>query len=107
MRTLLPELGLTLLDGGHHHVARGSGGETVEAGTNTLDGNDVKVLGSSVISAVHHGADGQTEGNPELSTSGSTRTYKSTYDLVPPFISQGIARNQGYEPLLGMLYRRR
>jgi hypothetical protein len=74
-RTLLPELGLTLLDGGHHHVAGGGGGQPVEAGTDALDGDDVKVLGTGVVGAVHHGADGQTEGNPELSTSGSTRSY--------------------------------
>ena len=76
-RTLLPELGLTLLDGGHHHVAGGGSGQPVEAGTDALDGDDVQVLGTGVVGAVDHGADGQTEGNPELSTSGSTRSCAS------------------------------
>lgn len=52
---LLPELRLSLLDGGHDHVANTTSGETVEAGTNTLDGDDVKVTGTGVVGAVHDG----------------------------------------------------
>lgn len=53
---LLPELGLTLLDGSHDHVTDTRGGETVETGTDTLHRDDVKVTGTGVVAAVEHGA---------------------------------------------------
>ena len=52
---LLAELGLALLDGGHDHVADTTSGESVEAGTDTLDGDDVEVTGTGVVGAVHDG----------------------------------------------------
>ncbi len=42
-RTLLSELGLSLFDGGHHHVAGRCGGESVQAGAEADDGDDVEV----------------------------------------------------------------
>jgi hypothetical protein len=42
-RTLLPQLGLSLLDGSHDHVAGGGGGESVESGTEANDGDNVEV----------------------------------------------------------------
>lgn len=56
---LLAELGLSLLDGGHDHVTDTSGGETVQAGTDTTDGNDVQVTGTRIVAAVHHSATNQ------------------------------------------------
>lgn len=53
---LLAELGLSLLDGGHDHVTDTGSGETVQAGTNTADGNDVQVASTGVVAAVHHSA---------------------------------------------------
>ena len=53
---LLAELGLSLLDGGHDHVSDTGSGETVQAGTDTLDGDDVQVASTGVVAAVHHGA---------------------------------------------------
>ncbi|RAH40310.1 uncharacterized protein BO95DRAFT_457487 [Aspergillus brunneoviolaceus CBS 621.78] len=53
---LLTELRLSLLDGGHDHVTDTGSGETVQASTDTLDGDDVKVAGTGVVAAVHHGA---------------------------------------------------
>jgi hypothetical protein len=41
--TFLPELGFSLLDRGHDHVASCGGRETVQAGTEADDGDDVKV----------------------------------------------------------------
>jgi hypothetical protein len=41
--TLLPELRLALLHRRHDHVASGGGGETVQAGTETDDRDDVEV----------------------------------------------------------------
>lgn len=52
---LLPQLGLSLLDGGHDHVADTTSRQTVEAGTDTLDGDDVQVTGTRVVGAVHDG----------------------------------------------------
>lgn len=53
---LLPQLRLSLLDSGHDHVANTTGGETVETGTDTLDGDDVEVTSAGVVCAVHDGA---------------------------------------------------
>ena len=52
---LLPELGLALLDCGHHHVADTASGQPVEAGTDALDGDDVQVPRARVVTAVHDG----------------------------------------------------
>jgi hypothetical protein len=76
--TLLSQLRLSLLDGGHNHVADTSSGQLVETAVNTLDGNDVQVFGTRIVSAVHDGTDGKTQGHAEL-VSGSS----STYDIVP------------------------
>merc|ERR1719217_1386612 len=69
---LLAELGLALLHGSHHHVPDTGLGKTVQAATNTVDRHDVQVLGTSVISAVHHGADWQSQRHLELVANGST-----------------------------------
>jgi len=50
---LLPELRLSLLDGGHDHVTDTGGGQTVETCANALDGDDVEVTGAGVVAAVH------------------------------------------------------
>lgn len=52
---LLAELGLALLDGRDDHVADTAGGQTVQAGADTLDGDDVQVAGTGVVGAVHDG----------------------------------------------------
>lgn len=52
---LLSEFGLSLLDRGHDHVADAAGGQSVQAGTETLDGDDVEVAGTRVVGAVHDG----------------------------------------------------
>lgn len=53
---LLSQLGLSLFDSGHDHVTHTSSGQTVQARTDTLDGDDVKVASTGVVAAVHHGA---------------------------------------------------
>jgi len=52
---LLPQLGLSLLDCGHDHVTDTSSGQTVQARTDTLDGDDVQVASTGVVGAVHYG----------------------------------------------------
>ena len=56
---LLPQLGLTLLDGGHDHVTDTGGGKTVQTSTDTLHRDDVQVTGAGVVAAVEHGAAGR------------------------------------------------
>jgi hypothetical protein len=58
---LLTEIGLPLLDGGHHHIADAGGRETVEAPLDALDGDDVEVLGPRVVGAVHRRRHRQTQ----------------------------------------------
>ena len=53
---LLPELRLSLLDGGHDHVTGTTSGQAVKTRTDTLDGDDVQVAGTRVVAAVHDGA---------------------------------------------------
>lgn len=44
--TLLPQLRLAFLDGGHHHIAHASRWQPVETSLDPLDGDDVQVLGT-------------------------------------------------------------
>jgi hypothetical protein len=53
---LLPQLRLSLLDGGHDHVSRTTSRQTVKTRTNTLDGDDVQVAGAGVVAAIHDGS---------------------------------------------------
>lgn len=63
---LLAELRLTLLDGSHDEVAHTSSGKAVQAALVSLNGDDVEVLGTRVVAAVHHGAHRQTKSHTEL-----------------------------------------
>ena len=56
---LLSEFRLSLLDGGHDHVTDTTSGQSVQASTNTLDGDDVEVSGTGVVGAVHDGTAGE------------------------------------------------
>ena len=47
----------------HDHVTNTSSGQTVQSGTESLDGNDVKVSSTRVVAAVDNGADGKAELN--------------------------------------------
>jgi len=53
LKHLLPELGLTLLDGCKEHVSDGTSRESVQLGTDSTDSDHVQVLSSCVVSAVH------------------------------------------------------
>ena len=83
--TLLAKLGLTLLHRGHEHVSRAyavsrssepstASRESVQTSTPASDRNDVQILGTRVISAVNHGADGETEAHSELVSSSTSTT---------------------------------
>lgn len=58
---LLSQLWLTLLDGGHHHVTGRGSRQSVQSSTETLDGKNVKVSGTRVVTTVDNGADWQTQ----------------------------------------------
>ena len=58
--TLLAEIRLALLHGGHHHVTTAASGQAVQARPHTHHRDNVQVLGPSVIGAVHHGSHRQT-----------------------------------------------
>ena len=60
---LLPELGLTLLDGSEEHVANGTSGHAGHSWTNATAGNHIQVLSTSVISAVDDRSNWQTVGD--------------------------------------------
>ena len=83
--TLLAELGLTLLHGGHEHISRAyavsrssepstASRESVKTSTPASDRNDVQILGTRVISAVNHSANGETEAHSELVSSSTSTT---------------------------------
>merc|ERR1712183_837124 len=74
---LFPERRLTLLDSADEEVARAGRGEAVETPTDACDGNDVQVLGTGVVGAVHHSTHGKTHGRVELGTDGTTTTSLS------------------------------
>ena len=94
---LLPELGLTLLDGAiekenegllladnpfdkfccsslsdsrHDHVTGSGGGKPVQSGSTSDNGNDVDVLGTRVVSAVHNRSDGEGQRHAVLGSGG-------------------------------------
>ena len=73
IRTLLPQLGLTLLDGRDDHVANTSVRQPVEVRAEAVRLDDEQRLRAAVVRAVQHGADGQTEGEAELRSRGTGR----------------------------------
>ena len=77
IRTLLPQLGLTLLDGRDDHVANTSVRQPVEVRAEAVRLDDEQRLRTAVIRAVQHGADGQTEGEAELRSRGTGRCGSS------------------------------
>ena len=72
---LLLQLGLALLDGGDDHVADTGGRQTVEAPLDALDGDDVQILGTTIVGAVHDGTHGETQGHAETITSNTSSSY--------------------------------
>lgn len=65
---LLSQLRLSLADSGDNHVSSSGSGQTVQTGTESLDGDNVEGTSSRVVSAVDNGADGQTQRHAVLVT---------------------------------------
>ena len=74
--TLLAQVWLALLDGGHDHVTAGSSRQPVEAGAPAGDCDDVEVFGPRVVGAIHHGAHGEPQRHTELVASGSSLPFR-------------------------------
>jgi hypothetical protein len=66
MTNLLTQFGLSLLDGGQDHVTHASGRKPVETALDPAHGDDIKVFGTRVVSAVHNRADRQAERHAKL-----------------------------------------
>jgi hypothetical protein len=69
---LLSEFWLTLLDRSEEQFTDGTLGESVQSGADHSDGNDVQVLGTSVVSAVHNAKGGETRRDSQLGSSSSS-----------------------------------
>mmetsp|Transcript_27048 Transcript_27048/g.64190 ORF Transcript_27048/g.64190 Transcript_27048/m.64190 type:complete len:164 (+) Transcript_27048:71-562(+) len=75
----LSQLWLSLLDGTHNHVSRAGLWEAVQSAANVADGDDVQVLGTRVVRAVHNGGNGKTGRNPVLDTRGILASARSCF----------------------------
>lgn len=80
---LLPQVRLSLLYRGHNHVANGSGWQPVQAPLHSLDGNDIQILGSSIVGTIHHGAYRQTQWHPKLVPGGTSSTWRYNTKPLP------------------------
>ena len=69
LKDLLSKLWLTLLDGNHHHITNSGAGQTIKSSTNSLNGNDVKILTSTVIGTIDQRCNSQTKCNAEFRSS--------------------------------------
>lgn len=76
---LLPELGLAFLAGSHDQITDGGGGQLVQSTLNTVYGNNHQGLGASVVSAVHHCCDGQTQSSTKLGADSSSSSCRINY----------------------------
>ena len=63
---LLTQLRLALLDRSQEKLANRALGKSVQAGADLGDGNDVQVLGASVVSTVHNAKRRNTGGDSQL-----------------------------------------
>jgi hypothetical protein len=72
---LFTELWLSFLYSCQHHVANAARGQAVKTSAGAGDGDDVKVLGTSVIGAVDNSANWQRACDAELVSDRTSRSY--------------------------------
>lgn len=70
--TLLPQLRLSLLHRSNHHITNTGIRQSVKVRTETKGFDDIKRLGTAVISAIKNGPDGETERETEFCARGTT-----------------------------------
>lgn len=89
---LLTQLGLSLLDRSQEQLADGALGQSVQAGADLGDGNDVQVLGASVVSTVHNAKRRNTGGDSQLGAGSrsSCSLAHCVFSLVLRFILTGF-----------------
>ena len=82
-RTLLSQLGLSLLYGSHDHITYTGGGKTIETSSDSVNGDEVQVLGSTVIRTVHFGSNRKTKSHSVLISTGTTSSsFRHLFNLV-------------------------
>merc|ERR1719384_2521785 len=69
---LFPQLWFSLLYGGQNHISAAPSGQSVQASTDPINCYHVQVLCTSVVSTVHDSPNRASQGDPELSSSGSS-----------------------------------
>ena len=72
LRTLLPQLRLSLLHRCNNHITNTSIRETVQTSTSAVRFDKEKGLRAAVVSAVEDGSRGETHGHTELVAGGTT-----------------------------------
>lgn len=77
---LLSQFRLTLLDSGHEHVTNTGGWQSVQSTLDTLDRDDIQVLGTRVISTVHDSTNWQSSRQSEFGTSSTTSSSLGHFD---------------------------
>merc|ERR1712241_1490953 len=73
--TILSVKRFTFLDGGHDHISDGGGWHSVQSTLVTNNGDNVQVLGTGVVGAVHDGGNWKGERDMEFA---SQRTSSSS-----------------------------
>mmetsp|Transcript_23573 Transcript_23573/g.33159 ORF Transcript_23573/g.33159 Transcript_23573/m.33159 type:complete len:210 (-) Transcript_23573:26-655(-) len=68
LQDLLSEFGFTLLDRSQDHITRSGVGQLVQTTSNSANGDNVKILGTGIVSAVKDGTLGETDRNLHLGT---------------------------------------
>lgn len=89
---LLTQLRLALLDRSQEKLANRALGKSVQAGADLGDGNDVQVLGASVVSTVHNAKRRNTGGDSQLGagSASSCSLAHCVFSLVLRFILTGF-----------------
>ena len=70
--TFFSELRLSFFDCGKEHVSGSSSWHSVKTGTESMNSDDVEILGPSVVSTIHGCCHGKTEGDSEFGSRGAT-----------------------------------
>ena len=66
MLTLFPKVRLSLLDGGHDHVSASCAWESIQPSSPSHNWDDIQILGSCVVCAIHDGTHWESQGHAEL-----------------------------------------
>ena len=69
---LFSQLGLSLFDCGSNNIANTGSRQSVQSPFESLHTDHIQILGTSVVSAIDYGTDGQTNCHTEFSSGGSS-----------------------------------